>query len=507
MLIEQGKVHADENNHPISEESRYERAARLYRQVYKQVGLSNALCNLAILIEEGKVHVDENNHLIPEESRYEGAARLYREVGTPAALHNLAWLIEDGKVHADEKNQPIPEGNQNEVAARLYRQVYKQIGIADALCNIAVLIKKGKVHVDENNHPIPKGEHYDVAARLYREVGTPAALHNLAWLIEEGKVHADEKNQPIPKGEHYDVAARLYREVGTPAALHNLAVLIQEGKTHKDENNQPIPEGNQSEVAARLFERTGLPEAYYNLAISQLLESNALKDKKKALSYALLGAQQGAKYAMELYEFLKEELDSEDAVKEKSETLIFPSGGELLPFSTETKDSIEVSTKASKEPEFAEKISALLVEAKEEENFSLEARRNQKKLKKHQRSSGAPKKKAYIRQEKLRKLIKGELPKGERDGLLEVSSKTPNRKILFEWSKKAQEQLSDHTPGNRAKVFRLIKDLKEGTPGAHEEVLRYKGGKSRRINKEDRLVYREREGIIEIVSCKGHYMS
>jgi len=59
------------------------------------------------------------------------------------------------------------------------------------------------------------------------------------------------------------------------------------------------------------------------------------------------------------------------------------------------------------------------------------------------------------------------------------------------------------------KINNLIKDIeRNGYEGlGHPEPLKYElsGFWSREINQKDRLVYRIDDGVLEILSCKGHY--
>ena len=367
-LIRQGRVHKDENDQPIPKNGRAEVAARMYRQA----ATPDAFCNLAALISAGEIHTDENNNHIPQEKQDEVAVRLYRHAGTPDALYNLAVLTENGRIYNDEDKNPICEGEPYIMAACLY----KQAGIPDALYRLGVLIEEGKVHKDEDNNPIFDEERYEAAARLYRQARTPGALFGLAALIHQRKIYRDEDNNPIHKGERYRVAARLYGEARTPEALTNLASLILKGKAHVDEDNTPIHKEEHYRVAARLLKVADLPAAYYNLAILKLLESNTLESKREALGYALRAAQQGEENALDLYEMLGLELESEEAAA-KMEPLRISDGslqGEIveethlpefetdkdggvssasleeeLPPSKELEDSIEFSQQISKE--------------------------------------------------------------------------------------------------------------------------------------------------------------
>lgn len=58
------------------------------------------------------------------------------------------------------------------------------------------------------------------------------------------------------------------------------------------------------------------------------------------------------------------------------------------------------------------------------------------------------------------------------------------------------------------KINSLLKSIErdgimcgEGKP----EKLKYESGYSRRIDEENRLVYDIKNGVLEIISCKGHY--
>ena len=78
------------------------------------------------------------------------------------------------------------------------------------------------------------------------------------------------------------------------------------------------------------------------------------------------------------------------------------------------------------------------------------------------------------------------------------------------WSASAWDQ---YTSWQDRKVVRrineLIKDVMRGDDGGigKPELLRGElaGFGSRRINQEHRLVYRVRDGDVEIVACRSHY--
>lgn len=60
-----------------------------------------------------------------------------------------------------------------------------------------------------------------------------------------------------------------------------------------------------------------------------------------------------------------------------------------------------------------------------------------------------------------------------------------------------------------AKIYKLIKDIRRNGPAVgigNPERLKYEDAWSRRIDEENRLVYRINEhGYIYIIRCKGHY--
>ena len=80
------------------------------------------------------------------------------------------------------------------------------------------------------------------------------------------------------------------------------------------------------------------------------------------------------------------------------------------------------------------------------------------------------------------------------------------------WEKRAWEdylgwQMEDKK--TLRKINRLIKDIQrnryEGIGKPEPLKENYSGWWSRRIDEENRIVYKEREGSIVIASCKGHY--
>ena len=80
------------------------------------------------------------------------------------------------------------------------------------------------------------------------------------------------------------------------------------------------------------------------------------------------------------------------------------------------------------------------------------------------------------------------------------------------WSSEALEDFCALSASSkkRAKVKRFLKEILEKGPmtgSGKPERLKgdFAGCFSRRIDKANRLVYRIREGKLEILSCKGHY--
>jgi len=80
------------------------------------------------------------------------------------------------------------------------------------------------------------------------------------------------------------------------------------------------------------------------------------------------------------------------------------------------------------------------------------------------------------------------------------------------WEDDAQDQLFDWVSKDRKtalKIKALIHDIQRNGPArgiGKPEPLRYRKGWSRRIDDYNRLVYMQnKDGIIIIASCKGHY--
>lgn len=59
-----------------------------------------------------------------------------------------------------------------------------------------------------------------------------------------------------------------------------------------------------------------------------------------------------------------------------------------------------------------------------------------------------------------------------------------------------------------AKIHKLIQDIQRNglsTGAGKPERLKYMSAWSRRIDKENRLIYDVKDGNLHILSCKGHY--
>lgn len=80
----------------------------------------------------------------------------------------------------------------------------------------------------------------------------------------------------------------------------------------------------------------------------------------------------------------------------------------------------------------------------------------------------------------------------------------------LQWSEAAWSDYLEWQERDKAKlrkVNRLVKEVMRGTPIGKAERLKHSpsGLCSARIDKENRLVYLEEDGVLRIVSCKGHY--
>ncbi|WP_010302372.1 type II toxin-antitoxin system YoeB family toxin [Candidatus Odyssella thessalonicensis] len=516
QLILTKKIDHDHTGQPFTEAQRYEVAARLCRQL----GTPYALCLLAQMIWKESIYTDENNKPFPPERREEVTYRLLRKSGTPESLYLLGEYIEDDLIHRDEKGRPVPASKRYEVAARLY----KLSRVPEALNNLARLVFEGLISKDENNRPLSEAQRYEEAARLFRQSGDDWALCSLAKLIEGGFVHTDENGKPIPEEKRYQEAARLYRQVNDSRAAEGLARLVRDRKINKDENLNPITQENLFQVIARLLKKagtlgalynlasmimhnhthyshihedgsdeliaeeeqdviatdllksTGLPEAYYFLALHKLNRDATLKDKQEALEYAFLAARGGSKRGEELYEILAAEHKEEETIPDSSVLV---------------QDKTEAKTAAPS--------------AAEEDIIPLERRMELKKQKKLQRPKGPQKLTSRERKDIFKNLVKGQLTKAERHEVLTVLPEELKPKIVVRFSKRAAKELDQLPPQEKKKVFRLVRDLREEIPGAHQKPLRQTKEKSRRITKKDRLVYYHENNVIKVKSCKGHY--
>ncbi|WP_033444708.1 type II toxin-antitoxin system YoeB family toxin [Candidatus Odyssella thessalonicensis] len=482
QLIWKGSVLHDEKDKAFSPEKRQEVTYRLLRNS----GTQDSLYFLGEFIEDNLIHKDEKGRPVPASKRYEVAARLYRLSGVPEALNNLARLIFAGLISKDENNRPLSEAQRYEEAARLFRQA----GDDWALCSLAKLIEGGFIHADENGKPIPEEKRYQEAARLYRQVEDSRAAEGLARLVRDRKISEDENLNPITQENLLQVIARLLKKAGTPEALYNLASMIMHNHTHyshihEDGSDELIAEEEQDVIATDLLKSTGLPEAYYFLALLKLnRETTTVEDKQAALEYALLAARGGSKRGEELYEILAAELKGEEALPDSSVLV---------------QDKAEAKTAASSEAEAAASSEA------EAEIISLEKRMELKRQKKLQRPKGPKKLTSRERKDIFKNLVKGQLTKAERHEVLTVLPEELKPKIIVRFSKRAAKDLDQLPPQEKKKVFRLIRDLREEIPGAHQKPLRQTKEKSRRITKKDRLVYYHENNVIKVKSCKGHY--
>jgi hypothetical protein len=144
--------------------------ADLYKEIFDLLctgikgGESRAIYNLAVLIQDNKIHQDENGVPIQDNKhRFQVVGRLYRDAhkaGHRVATYNLGVLIQENKIHEDEEGMPIEDEDDRSVAlVFLYTIVNQKAGkalAAKAAGNLATL----RIHDDLLTDGFSKASQY-----------------------------------------------------------------------------------------------------------------------------------------------------------------------------------------------------------------------------------------------------------------------------------------------------------------------------------------------------------
>jgi Txe/YoeB family toxin of toxin-antitoxin system len=519
-LFNAAKFYQDGLVGKINEKPNMQRAAELYIQA----NTPDALCNLAFLYHAGHIGLKEDGT-----PNYEEAARLNQKSGVPLAKYNLGYMYHHGLI-----------GTQNckfdfKTAARFYRESK----LPQALCNLGNLYRDGYIDGKPN---------YAKARELYNQSKHPNAMWNLGRLYRYGHL------TPKRGSTSFEIAAKYYNIAGHAEALCDLATLYRRGYGLID--GKP----NLKE-AQRLYLASKMPEAYMNLGIMTFTgEIDCIDEKpdvKKAFNLfgqsSLIEAKVYRLFIIKYYyESIKIdypllqqnlidlickqlEINQKTAAPADSELILgllaayknkdleqalihytnaLSLGSQISQLEIKRiKMLIKLQTKIEQETTETEEalISPPLMEPIEQSKPVIETETEVEKPKKYK-----PTKPVLSEAERLQlimeKINKKILKIGKNVEVIDKDDVKPLAPLILTF---IDDQVRKDYQVAPKKIKELLEDMQEkpyGTDGVGKpEVLKrkfkgYKGSISRRINDEDRLVYKVIEPRkIMILSCKGHY--
>ncbi len=504
----------------------YQKAA----EYFKESKTPNALNNLGILYAKG--HVGGENG----KPNYQEAAKYFKASKSPAALGNLGALYKDGYIGC-KNGQP----NYEEAA-----ECFKESKIPEALYNLGLLHMSGHIG-RKNDQP-----NYEEAEKYFSASNFPEALYNIAIMYSND--HIDSKNDQI----NYEKARQYYESSKTPQALNNLGILYRSGKIGCKNDGLP-----NYEAAENYFKASSAPEALCNLGL-MYMDGHISKDGQPNIAKAWQSLESAGlpvslglqaliieQHPNKVKELLKQDnlvtIVQKICTKLEKKTQTYPRGKremyqgiivsyrdgnynqamihlqnslalgcldamywiERIEVQTKLQELAEQETeeRSENQPELSNTEIALSTETTKE-NIIISKTQKYKPVK-----SVATKKEKHLKNlakinQKIMascgKIEDQSMPKPQTQKPLEVSFINPEIEKDY------------HTTSlTSAKIIELMSDIEHkpyGTEGAGKpEVLKgkyngHKGCISRRLNHEDRLVYKVTgPRQILILSCKGHY--
>jgi Txe/YoeB family toxin of toxin-antitoxin system len=521
-LFDAGKSYQDGIVGKIDGRPNMKKAAELYYQAKTD----NAFCNLAYLYQNGHYGLKDDGT-----PNYEEAARLNRLSNVPLAKYNLGYMYHQGHIG-------IKDGKCDFKTAE---NLYLQSKLSQAYCNLGNLHRDGHL----GNKP-----NYQKAEENYLKSTHPNAYWNRGRLYSHGHLKLGDGKCP------FEFAADCYRQAGHPEALCDLACLYVRGQVGLIDGNPDL------EKARILYLESKLPEAYLNLGIlyyrGDLDPIDGKPDYKTAFKYLSQSKTVIAKglrlFIIEAkydsissdYPNFSQGLLTNLACRELEIYLrtAMPEDREfILGLLSEYKDKNAqqalihlnqalVLGAQGIEPHIAklqmllkleEEIADEKIETKEEvtASASIEFTAESEPLPDIKTEEGKPKKYKPIkpevsREERLKKIFEKVRQKHLQSlKAVEVKEKDEDTAITPLVFKFIDDEIKNDFEQQPQKLQEFLTDMEEkpyGTDGAGKpEVLKgifkgYKGCISRRIDQENRFVYKvmgPRE--VMILSCKGHY--
>ena len=393
---------------------------------------------------------------------------------------------------------------------------YKRSGSQIALYNIGVLYKNGFL---DNGIP-----NYKKAAEYFEQSNIPEALCFIGILNMLG--HLSDDHQP-----NYKEAAKYFEQSKTPNALCLIGILNMHG--HLSDDHQL-----DYKKAAKYFEQSNIPEALFflgGLHARGCLSADNTPNYEEALIYLSQALMQGhaeaAQYIKEIENVLAEIAQLKQQEKNLKEATVYTidtmvdNRAEASQY--QAVDIVEEPISAfSMSDDSDEDLNKLPIDMEEKQNFEsspsiddaalLPIIASKQNLRKSTRLEKIAKKEEKL-QADIRKALARSLEFRSTHASLgdtDVSEVVKPLDITFLSGdiKKGYETLRNNP---RSKLHELIQEIEDkpwATVGAGKpEVLRhelngYKGCISRRLDAENRLVYKVMgPRQILILECIGHY--
>jgi Txe/YoeB family toxin of toxin-antitoxin system len=181
-----------------------EEVARLYRQV----NTPETLLKLKDLYLQGVIGVDENGR-----PNYAEVAKIYTQINTPEALTQLGTMYESQLIGVKDGKPDYAE------AARLFRLA----NIPLSMCMLGTLYHRGLI---TNSDGIDR---YESAAQCYECANIDIAHDLLANLYETGRIRLKDGKPD------FAAAIKHYQASGSPEAFYNIGVIYLQGDTEQIE--------------------------------------------------------------------------------------------------------------------------------------------------------------------------------------------------------------------------------------------------------------------------------
>ncbi|OJW69766.1 MAG: hypothetical protein BGO68_05730 [Candidatus Amoebophilus sp. 36-38] len=482
-------------------------------------GHPDALCNLGILFKVRYVDKFSN------QPNYQKAKTYFERSGTPNAYAFLGDLYYVGAIGKNTPypdyeqahyyyeiaaNQDVPEalvalgelytlghvGNPNyQLGLNYYMQALTNPTLPDrvkkiAHHNIATVYTNGQVGLKENKPDYQKATYH------FQQAALPESFYHIGNFYTKGYLQSPKKN--TKSAYNYKKAIKYYKLSGLPEGKLEILCLYQENFLMSSEGKkmQVIKEINDllpTLPTSKRFYIQGIKEYY----CGEL--ENALISLQNAILWGI-NEEDLRKIIQEIEDYLERREEKDETIKEEFEDEIESTSTQSSILAPTLEESIQNQENEDNAiTELKSKTSSIFAKTKER---SLKPKTKQ------------PKK----QQKKLRRAARIKLNFLKTIPNQSESMQEIEPPITFEFLDEAHKEqfLIFKEKEENKKLVEILNDIQSNNYKAagvgKPEVLRYtfkghKGCLSRRLNDEDRLVYKPIEkGKILILSWKGHYI-